>query len=67
MIQPGNPVDETGTLIREGGAFLLQRDSGGRYHLQLGRMPVDHVQKRVRIIGVEIAPDLISVDGVSSA
>ncbi|VVT14083.1 conserved hypothetical protein [Sphingomonas aurantiaca] len=45
----------------------MQRDSGGRYTLQLGRMPVDHVQKRVRIIGVAIAPDLISVDGVSSA
>ncbi|KQN12133.1 DUF5818 domain-containing protein [Sphingomonas aurantiaca] len=67
MTNTGTPIDETGTLIREGGAFLLQRDSGGRYTLQLGRMPVDHVQKRVRIIGVAIAPDLISVDGVSSA
>ncbi|MCK8455455.1 MULTISPECIES: DUF5818 domain-containing protein [Sphingomonas] len=67
MIRTGPIVDETGTLIREGGGFVLQRDSGGRYQLQLARMPVDHVQKRVRIIGVAIAPDLIEVDGVSSA
>ena len=60
-------IDETGTLIREGGAFLLQRDAGGRYQLQLERMPVDHVQKRVRVIGGLVAPDLISVDGISSA
>jgi len=45
----------------------LQRDAGGRYLLQLARMPVDHVEKRVRIIGVAIAPDLIAVDGVSNA
>ncbi len=60
-------INETGTLTREGGAFVLQRDAGGRYVLQLARMPVDHVEKRVRIIGVAIAPDLIAVDGVSSA
>ncbi|WP_082463257.1 MULTISPECIES: DUF5818 domain-containing protein [unclassified Sphingomonas] len=61
------PIDETGTLIREDGAFVLQRDDGGRYQLQLARVPVDHVHKRVRIIGVAITADLVSVDGVSNA
>ena len=67
MTQTGIPIDETGKLVREGGAFVLHRDSGGQYHLQLRRMPVDHVEKRVRIIGMLIAADLICVEGVSSA
>ena len=67
MSSIGDRIDETGTLGREGGNFVLHRDAGGRFELQLRRVPVDHVQKRVRIIGVVIAPDLIEVDGVSSA
>jgi hypothetical protein len=67
MSRIGSRVDETGMLVREGGAFVLQCDSGGRFLLELRRMPVDHVQKRVRVVGVLIAADLVSVDGVSSA
>lgn len=63
----GSPVDETGTLVREGGAFALRRDHGGVYRLELQRVPVDHVEKRVRIIGVLIGADLVSVDGVAAA
>ncbi|NTS65481.1 hypothetical protein HRV97_09940 [Sphingomonas sp. HHU CXW] len=63
----GTRVDETGTLIRDGGAFFLRRDAGGRYQLELQRTPVDLVEKRVRLIGVLVAPDLVSADGVAAA
>jgi hypothetical protein len=33
----GMRVDEIGTLIRDGGAFYLRRDLGGRYELELQR------------------------------
>lgn len=60
----GNRVDETGTLIRAGGGFALRRDSGGRWKLDLHRVPVDHVEKRVRISGVIVAVGLIDVDAL---
>lgn len=58
----GNRVEETGTLIRAGGGFALRRDIGGRWKLDLHRVPVDHVEKRVRISGVIVAEGLIDVD-----
>ena len=63
----GTRVEETGTLVRDGGAFLLQRDLGGRYELELQRTPVDLVEKRVRLVGTLIGPDLVVVDGVAPA
>jgi hypothetical protein len=60
----GSRFEETGTLLREGGGFSLQRDSGGRIGLELQRVPIDHVNNRVRVVGVVIAPDLIGADGV---
>lgn len=60
------PVDETGTLTRDGAAFILQRDLGGWYTLHLRRVPVDHVEKRVRVVGTLIAERVVSVDGVSA-
>lgn len=63
----GNRIDETGTLIREGGSFFLRRDLGGRYRLELHRVPVDHVEKRVRLIGTLVGPDLVNADGVGPA
>ncbi|WP_380786084.1 DUF5818 domain-containing protein [Sphingomonas sp. R86521] len=63
----GSRIDETGTLIRQGGAFALRRDLGGIYLLELQRVPVDHVEKRVRVIGTLSGPDLVSVDGVAAA
>lgn len=44
-------VDETGLLVRDGAAFVLQRDAGGTWVLDMQRVPVDYVQKRVRIVG----------------
>lgn len=63
----GTKIDETGTLIRDGGAFYLRRDLGGRYQLELHRTPVDLVEKRVRLTGTLIGQDLVSADGVAPA
>jgi hypothetical protein len=63
----GMHVDELGTLIRDGGAFYLRRDLGGRYQLQLHRTPVDLVEKRVRLIGTLVGEELVSADGVGPA
>lgn len=60
----GDPVDESGLLLREGGGFILRRDRGGHWRLELHRVPVDLVGKRVRLIGIETEPDLVEVDGV---
>ena len=59
MIASGQHFDETGTLSREAGGFVLLRDSGGRIRLELHRVPVDYVNKRVRVMGTVIADDLV--------
>jgi hypothetical protein len=61
------PIDETGMLLRDGGGFVLKRDMGGLYSLELHRMPVDLVEKRVRLVGVETAPGHVEADGVQPA
>jgi hypothetical protein len=61
----GRPITETGTLVRDGGGFVLRRDAGGFYRLELSRTPVDHVEKRVRITGTLIAEDAVNVDGIA--
>jgi hypothetical protein len=63
----GTRIDETGTLTRDGGAFYLRRDLGGRYLLELHRTPVDLVEKRVRLIGTLVATDTVNADGVARA
>ena len=63
----GDAIDETGMLVRDGGGFLLQRDLGGRWPLDLSRVPVDLVGKRVRVIGVESGDGRIDADGVQAA
>jgi hypothetical protein len=65
MTSIGTRIDETGTLLREGAGFVLRRDLGGRWMLDMHRVPVDHVEKRVRITGVVVADGLIDVDGVA--
>lgn len=61
----GTRVDETGTLLREASGFVLRRDLGGRWKLDLHRIPVDHIEKRVRITGTFVGDGLVDVDGVS--
>ena len=67
MTTIGTPIDETGMLVREHGAFVLQCDRGGRYVLELPRVPVDHVQKRVRVRGVVCGDGRVAAEGVSAA
>ena len=61
----GSRVDETGTLIRDGEGFVLRRDVGGRWKLDLHRVSVAHVKNRVRISGIIVAKDLIDVDALA--
>ncbi len=63
----GTRIDETGTLIRDGGAFYLRRDLGGRYELELQRTPIDLVEKRVRLVGTLVASAIVAADGVAPA
>ncbi|MGK2910526.1 MAG: DUF5818 domain-containing protein [Sphingobium sp.] len=60
-------VNETGRLIRDDAGFVLQRDAGGAWRLILNRVPVDLVEKRVRVQGVMAAPDIVEADGVAPA
>jgi len=61
MTAIGSRIDETGTLISDGGGFALRRDIGGRWKLDLHRVPVDYVEKRVRISGIVVAEGLVEV------
>ncbi len=64
---PGSQVDETGRLVRDEGGFVLERDLGGRWRLILNRVPVDHVEKRVRVTGWYLGEDMVEADGVGPA
>lgn len=66
-MEVGAGVDETGRLLRDDAGFLLQRDLGGRYRLVLLRVPVDLVEKRVRIRGVFAGDEIVEADGVAPA
>lgn len=66
-MKAGDAIDETGLLLREGGAFYLRGNSGGRYLLALQRVPIDEVQKQVRVVGTYAGNDLIDVEGIRLA
>ena len=65
MTAIGTKIEESGTLLREAGGFILRRDLGGRWKLDLHRVPVDHIEKRVRITGIVVGEDLVDVAGVA--
>lgn len=67
MTDIGSGVDETGRLVRDGSGFLLQRDVGGTFRLVLLRVPVDHVEKRVRVQGYYAGNGIVEVEGVAAA
>jgi hypothetical protein len=58
-------IEVTGRLVREGAGFVLRRDGGGMLWLQLGRTPVDAVEKQVRVTGRLIGDALVEVEGVA--
>ncbi len=45
MVAIGTWINEIGTLVRDGGAFYLRRDLGGRYEFELHCTPVDLIEK----------------------
>ncbi len=63
----GAPITLEGTLIRDGAAFAIKAERGVVYHLHLHRVPVDHIEKRVRVVGTLIEERLIEADGVAPA
>jgi hypothetical protein len=63
-VQIGDGIDETGTLVRSGGGFALRRDRGGVLALDLQRVPVDHVEKPVRVRGHLVAENLVEVESI---
>lgn len=67
MIAIGADIDETGRLHRDAAGFYLRRDRGGIFRLVLLRVPVDHVEKRVRVQGVYAGDDVVEAEGVAAA
>lgn len=67
MTEIGAGVNETGRLLRDEAGFLLQRDLGGSYRLVLRRVPVDHVEKRVRVQGYYAGEGIVEAEGVAAA
>jgi len=65
MAEIGDHIEMTGTLIRDGAGFALRVERGAIYHLQLHRVPVDHVEKIVRVVGTLIEARLIEAEGVA--
>jgi hypothetical protein len=60
----GERIEDAGTLVRDGGGFALRRDGGGTIALDLHRVPVDHVEKHVRISGLCVAAGLVEVEAI---
>jgi len=60
-------IIKTGRLERDAAGFVLQGDDGMRYQLELARVPVDHVAKRVRVAGVLAEEGRIVAEGVAAA
>jgi hypothetical protein len=63
----GDHIELEGTLVRDGAGFALRVERGIVYHLQLHRVPVDHVEKRVRVAGTLIEERLIEAEVVAPA
>jgi hypothetical protein len=62
----GQSIVQSGLLVRDGGGFALRADGGGRILLDLHRLPVDHVEKRVRISGIYVSETLVEVESIAA-
>jgi hypothetical protein len=67
MAQTGDNIELEGMLVRDGAGFAIRVERGVLFHLQLHRVPVDHVEKRVRVVGTLIGEKLVEADGVMAA
>lgn len=67
MALVGATIDEPGTLLCEDGTFLLRRDLGGRWRLDMRRIEAGPVERRVRISSVMAAYGLVEVAGIAPA
>lgn len=56
-----------GWLHRDEGGFILKTDSGEVWRLILHRVPVDHIEKRVRVTGFDAGGGILDAEGVSPA
>jgi len=65
MPEHGDRVELIGRLVRNEGGFALSCEGGRVYHLQLPRVPVDDVEKQVRVTGRLLRTDVIEVEGVA--
>lgn len=61
----GTKIRETGVLVADGCGFALRRDIGGRWKLDLHRIAVEHVEKRIRISGIIVAEGVVEVISLS--
>ena len=66
----GSQHEETGWLNENGGQWVLRRDEGGRWRLDVGfwmaRRTRKLLGKRVRIVGKRSGFDLLDVDRIEA-
>jgi len=66
----GSRHDETGWLNERDGQWILRRDEGGRWRLDLGFWTAWRsrklIDKRVRIVGTRGEFDLLNVDRIEA-
>tara|TARA_R110000824_G_scaffold362627_1_gene550589 strand:- start:171 stop:371 length:201 start_codon:yes stop_codon:yes gene_type:complete len=62
-----NEQEYAGLLQRDASGFLLQCDDGQRYRLELLRVPVNEVEKRVVVTGQVRDGATLEADGIRLA
>lgn len=65
VTEAAKSVELIGTLVRDSGGFALRSEGATPVRLVIHRVPVDHVEKRVRIMGVWIDEQTVEADGIA--
>lgn len=65
MARLGSRIEETGLLLREGDTYLLRRDLGGRFRLDMRRVGPPAAGRRMQVTGVLVEDDLIDVSAIA--